>query len=116
MTQSASAAAIGIGMGTTIVVCEDAAPSSAPTLTLKLKRPRVRWAEGTVDNEDLNRKKSKCCCIFHKPHNPDDLSGDESEADDDALPPAAPCPLHDGAGDAAPPQGQQGAAPSAGAT
>ncbi|KAH3677243.1 hypothetical protein WICMUC_001824 [Wickerhamomyces mucosus] len=28
-------------------------------------RPKVRWQEGTVDNENLNRKKSKICCIFH---------------------------------------------------
>lgn len=25
---------------------------------------RVTWAEGTVDNEHLGKKKSKICCIF----------------------------------------------------
>ncbi|RKP02724.1 hypothetical protein CXG81DRAFT_24604 [Caulochytrium protostelioides] len=30
--------------------------------------PRVRWDESTVDNEGMGRKKSKVCCIYHKPH------------------------------------------------
>ncbi|KAK9837945.1 hypothetical protein WJX74_008227 [Apatococcus lobatus] len=39
-------------------------------LTLRLKpRPRsrkaVKWAEDVVDNEEMNKKKSKKCCIFH---------------------------------------------------
>ncbi len=33
----------------------------------KARKRRVRWAEDVVDNEDLCRKKSKCCCIFHRP-------------------------------------------------
>lgn len=28
-------------------------------------RRRVRWTADTVDNEDLGRKKSNMCCIFH---------------------------------------------------
>ena len=46
-----------------------AAASLPPThLRLKLKRRvrKVRFTEDTVDNEDLCRKKSKCCCIFHR--------------------------------------------------
>lgn len=54
----------------------------APThLLLKLKRRvrRVRFADGTVDNEDLCRKKSKNCCIFHKQRSFDDASsGDDA--------------------------------------
>ena len=51
-------------------------------LLLKLKRRvrRVRWAEGTVDNEDLCRKKSKNCCIFHAQR----PSGDDTSSDDEA--------------------------------
>ncbi|SOV04225.1 related to YPI1 - inhibitor of the type I protein phosphatase Glc7p [Ustilago sp. UG-2017a] len=30
-------------------------------------RRRVVWTENTVDNEGLGRKKSKICCIYHKP-------------------------------------------------
>ena len=45
------------------------------TLTLKLGKKekaktdpsrRVKWTEDTIDNENLGRKKSKKCCIFHK--------------------------------------------------
>ncbi|KAI5170321.1 hypothetical protein PAEPH01_1334 [Pancytospora epiphaga] len=33
---------------------------------LKLKqRRRVTWAEGTVNNEHMNKKSSKICCIHH---------------------------------------------------
>lgn len=32
----------------------------------------VRWEEGTVDNEGLHRRSSKCCCIFTKRRNYDD--------------------------------------------
>lgn len=31
------------------------------------ERREVRWTEETIDNEDLNRKKSKICCIYHPP-------------------------------------------------
>ena len=46
---------------------------------LKRRRPRLRWAEDVVDNEDANRKKSKCCCVFHRPRELDESSGDEDE-------------------------------------
>jgi len=36
----------------------------SPTVTLKLKKTdsdrKVKWGEGTVDNEHMNKKKSKC--------------------------------------------------------
>ncbi|KAM3308392.1 protein phosphatase 1 regulatory subunit INH3 [Capsicum chacoense] len=51
------------------------------TLTLKLKpKRRVSWKPGTVDNEFMNKKSSKICCIFHKekPFDEDD-SDDEDE-------------------------------------
>ncbi|EHY64572.1 protein phosphatase 1 regulatory subunit 11 [Nematocida ausubeli] len=39
------------------------------TLTLRLRggppRRRVTFTRNTVDNEHLNRKKSKICCIYH---------------------------------------------------
>lgn len=35
-----------------------------PTLRLKCRKPKsdkkVKWNEGTVDNENMNKKKSKC--------------------------------------------------------
>ncbi len=34
---------------------------------VKLKRKnRVTWTEDTVDNEHLNKKSSKVCCIYHQ--------------------------------------------------
>lgn len=53
-------------------------------------RPRVRWEQGTVDNENMNKKKSKICCIFHPQRNfdeeedhPHDCSSSESDSDSD---------------------------------
>jgi protein phosphatase 1 regulatory subunit 11 len=44
-----------------------------PSVTLLLRpteteevRPRLRWAETTVDNEFMGKRSSKKCCIFHK--------------------------------------------------
>jgi protein phosphatase 1 regulatory subunit 11 len=50
--------------------------TNPPTLVLELNHsnengPRVRWTEETIDNEHLNKKKSKCCCIYTKPHDPE---------------------------------------------
>lgn len=42
-----------------------------PTLHLRLNKPqtkkKVQWTTNTVDNEHMNKKKSKCCCIYKKP-------------------------------------------------
>merc|ERR1712142_1205284 len=58
-----------------------AAGGSSAVLKLKLKKPRptrrVQWAEDTVDNEHMNKKKSKCCCVYKKP-----LKFGESESED----------------------------------
>ena len=39
-------------------------PEASPRVTLKLKKPKsdkkVKWTTETVDNEHLNKKKSKC--------------------------------------------------------
>lgn len=44
---------------------------------------RIQWAEGTVDNEGLGRKKSKVCCIYHAPRtNIDDSSSESSSSSD----------------------------------
>ncbi|XP_046398416.1 type 1 phosphatases regulator ypi1-like isoform X2 [Ischnura elegans] len=47
---------------------------------LKLRKPeskkKVQWESGTVDNEHMNKKKSKCCCIYHKPREFDESSSD----------------------------------------
>ncbi|OXG40624.1 hypothetical protein C359_03017 [Cryptococcus neoformans Bt120] len=43
---------------------------------------RVVWTEETVDNEGLGKKKSKICCIYHKPRAFDESSSDESSSDE----------------------------------
>jgi len=50
----------------------EVAKKEEETVVLTLRKPKsskkVVWTEETVDNEHLNRKKSKCCCIYRKPH------------------------------------------------
>ncbi|KAI9310369.1 phosphatase inhibitor-domain-containing protein [Dichotomocladium elegans] len=43
------------------------------------RRPRViQWDDSVVDNEHLNKKKSKICCIYHKPRAVGESSDEES--------------------------------------
>ncbi|QRV89543.1 Type 1 phosphatases regulator YPI1 [Ceratobasidium sp. AG-Ba] len=46
-------------------------------------RPRVMWDADVIDNEGCGKKKSKICCIYHKPKRFDE-SSDESSDDSDA--------------------------------
>ncbi|XP_066582903.1 E3 ubiquitin-protein ligase PPP1R11 isoform X2 [Prorops nasuta] len=59
------------------------ATQEVPTVRLRLRKPRsskkVQWTQGTVDNENLNKKKSKCCCIYEKPR----VFGESSSEDSD---------------------------------
>ena len=48
-------------------------------------RRGVSWTTDTVDNEHMNKKKSKCCCIYVKPKKfgeSDTESSDEDECPD----------------------------------
>ncbi|TNN08968.1 hypothetical protein EWB00_006672 [Schistosoma japonicum] len=40
--------------------------------------PAIQWAEGTVDNEFMGKKKSNCCCIYEKPKRWDETSSSSS--------------------------------------
>lgn len=55
-----------------------------PTLHLRLNKPatkkKVQWTTNTVDNEHMNKKKSKCCCIYKKPRN---FGESSSESEDE---------------------------------
>ncbi|XP_034668516.1 E3 ubiquitin-protein ligase PPP1R11 [Drosophila subobscura] len=68
--------------GTTTEETDGSLSQTAPTLHLRLEQPRderrVIFHEGVIDNEHLNRKKSKCCCIYKKP-----LAFGESSSEDD---------------------------------
>lgn len=63
--------------------------SDGQVIHLKLKKPKnnhkkVSWDAHAVDNEHLNKKKSKCCCIYEKPKKFGDPDGDDSnESDND---------------------------------
>ncbi|XP_017124232.1 E3 ubiquitin-protein ligase PPP1R11 [Drosophila elegans] len=51
-------------------------------LRLAQKEPtekRVGFHAGVIDNEHMNRRKSKCCCIYRKPH----PFGESSSSTDD---------------------------------
>lgn len=61
----------------------------APVVRLKLKKPKckkkVEWSEGTIDNEHMNKKKSKSCCIYHKPREFGESSSSEDSDDEEEL-------------------------------
>ncbi|XP_019872461.2 E3 ubiquitin-protein ligase PPP1R11 isoform X1 [Aethina tumida] len=67
----------------TLTVTESEQPQDVHTVRLKLRKPRtdrkVQWSSETVDNEHLNRKKSKCCCIYDKPRKFGESSSDSSD-------------------------------------
>ncbi|XP_063375902.1 E3 ubiquitin-protein ligase PPP1R11-like isoform X2 [Cydia fagiglandana] len=44
-----------------------AEPVAVITLRPRKSRKKVVWTDDTVDNEHMNKKKSKCCCIYEKP-------------------------------------------------
>jgi len=51
-------------------------------VVLRLKeKPSVKWAEETVDNENMGKKSSKRCCIFHKNKKFAESDSDESKSD-----------------------------------
>ncbi|KAL5369291.1 hypothetical protein CPHLJ_4g3940 [Cryptosporidium parvum] len=44
----------------------------------------VTWDESAIDNEMMNKKKSKKCCIFHKKRNFGESSSSESDSDSES--------------------------------
>ncbi|KAI9778736.1 MAG: Type 1 phosphatases regulator ypi1 [Candelina submexicana] len=51
------------------------------------RRGGVRWAGDVIDNEGMGRRRSKVCCIYHKPCAVDessDESSDSSSSDSDS--------------------------------
>lgn len=61
----------------------DSVSQDVPTVRLCLRKPRsnkkVQWTQGTVDNEHMNKKKSKCCCIYEKPRSFCESSSEDSD-------------------------------------
>ncbi|KAI0754558.1 phosphatase inhibitor-domain-containing protein [Daedaleopsis nitida] len=59
-------------------------PSTIGSLRLRgrgNRRQRVVWREDVVDNEGAGKKKSKICCIYHKPRQFDESSSSDSSDD-----------------------------------
>lgn len=78
--------------GTTTITIESSVPSSSSSqqeqqqpevlfLPLNRKKKKVSWKDGTVDNEFMQKKSSKKCCIFHK-----EKPFDEDDSDEDDVP------------------------------
>lgn len=63
------------------VIVEVEPPPAVQRIVLRAREessePRVRWAEDTIDNEFMGKKKSKCCCIYKKPRKWDEDSDSE---------------------------------------
>ena len=60
--------------------------AAPPILVLNLRGsrgPQITWTEDTIDNEHLNRKSSKRCCIFHKVKKFAESDSDETESEDE---------------------------------
>ncbi|KAL1491653.1 hypothetical protein ABEB36_012217 [Hypothenemus hampei] len=70
----------------TLVETVDEQDQAVPRVTVKLKKPRpdrkVQWSTETVDNENLGKKKSKCCCIYNKPRKFGESSSSDSSDDE----------------------------------
>jgi len=63
---------------------QEAPPEPQRTLRLvgddsENRQRRVQWTEETVDNEHMNLKKSKICCIFHPKKEFDESSDDDTD-------------------------------------
>uniref|UniRef100_A0A6U3AKW9 Type 1 phosphatases regulator n=1 Tax=Lotharella globosa TaxID=91324 RepID=A0A6U3AKW9_9EUKA len=39
----------------------------------------IVWTEDTIDNEFMNKKSSKICCVYHKPRRFDESDSEESD-------------------------------------
>ncbi|KAL8446543.1 hypothetical protein Emed_004997 [Eimeria media] len=61
---------------------ESAAANSAVVVSEPLKQ--VSWEEGTLDNENLGKKSSKVCCIYHKPRAFAESSSESSSSSSDS--------------------------------
>ncbi|KAJ2160279.1 Type 1 phosphatases regulator ypi1 [Coemansia sp. RSA 552] len=64
-------------------------PSSASTSNggdraAGAEEPHVRWSDDTVDNENMNKKKSKICCIYRRERQFGESDSESSSCDSDS--------------------------------
>mmetsp|Transcript_7802 Transcript_7802/g.6973 ORF Transcript_7802/g.6973 Transcript_7802/m.6973 type:complete len:102 (+) Transcript_7802:37-342(+) len=50
-------------------------------LKLKQKKKNIQWSNNVIDNEFMNKKTSKKCCIYHKRKQFGESDSDESDSD-----------------------------------
>lgn len=44
----------------------------------------MRWDQDVIDNEGMGKKKSKVCCIYHRPRAYDESSSEDESSSDDS--------------------------------
>lgn len=59
-------------------------PRSEKEKQKKKSRSQVRWTDDVVDNEHMNKKKSKICCIFHPQREFGECSSDSDSGSSDS--------------------------------
>ena len=59
---------------------DDASNKGEKQKPKKALRKQVSWTQETIDNENLGRKKSKCCCVYVKPKS---FGESDTESEDD---------------------------------
>lgn len=71
----------------TSTVTETSSENEKPPVVLKLQKPKkkkkVQWNAGTVDNEFMGKKSSKCCCVYEKPRVFGESSSESNSDNDD---------------------------------
>eukprot|EP00933_Yihiella_yeosuensis_P076334 TRINITY_DN86060_c0_g1_i1.p1 TRINITY_DN86060_c0_g1~~TRINITY_DN86060_c0_g1_i1.p1 ORF type:complete len:158 (+),score=29.45 TRINITY_DN86060_c0_g1_i1:99-572(+) len=90
-SSSSSGGGMQAGASSSTTTEAQANQTSTPILHLLLQpRPQhsVTWAQDTVDNEHMNKKKSKKCCIYSKPREFGESSSESEGSDDGAAKPS----------------------------
>lgn len=73
----------------TLVPVETSSRGGEMTLTAEAtaaadaSAPHVTFHESIIDNEHLGKKKSKICCIYRRPYDPNASSSDETTSEED---------------------------------
>lgn len=82
-TENASGCSGGAsGSNNIAATCSDEQPGASGVHLVLMcmdTNRHVTFQQGVIDNEGMNRRKSKCCCIYRKPH----AFGESSSSSDD---------------------------------
>ncbi|XP_046853657.1 E3 ubiquitin-protein ligase PPP1R11-like [Xenia sp. Carnegie-2017] len=85
------------GSSTLTEAVEEQNQESSP-MVLKLRKPKpkkkVQWKPDTVDNEFMDKKSSKCCCVYEKPRAFGESSSESESENENEGHSNAYCPGH----------------------